>query len=651
MAPTDTVATGGKVVVLVGAPNAGKTSIYNHLTGSRFKTVNYPGATVEYSLGRLRSGANPPRPAETEPSCHGAAPRTAVESGTIQVMDTPGIVSLIARSQDEQVALSALVSLDSILSVPDKTPHLLVVMLDATQPARHLPLVRQILSSGFPAVVGLSMNDLARRQGREIDANRLSEILQAPVVEVDGRTGAGVPELVSCIEATLPETPSPVSVPDSITDQEIQEGFRWADDVVQRTRRTAQAPSATENPGLGRLDRIALHPVLGLLMFAVVMTALFWSVFSAAAPFMDLVDAAFSWLGSQAGDVLGDNWYSHLLVDGVIAGGGAVFTFVPQIAILFLALGLLEDSGYLSRGAMLVDRFLLLIGLNGKSFVPLLSGNACAIPAIMAARTIPGRRERILTLLVIPLMSCSARLPVWGLLLALLVPSDKPWLGGLALTGIYLLSLVFASVVAVVGGKLLRIAPSHTGFQVELPQWRPPTFRTVVVSAWDRTVSYLRRAGLTILCVSIAFWLFMNLPTPEHSVATVVGQWMAPLLHPMGVDWRVGVALIAAFAAREVFVSALAVVFSVQAAGGDQGLVEAMRHATFEGSGQLVFTAASTAGLVVFFLIALQCLTTVAVMRKEVSNKFALGQMVGFVALAWLLASATVQGLRWFGVA
>jgi ferrous iron transport protein B len=249
-------------------------------------------------------------------------------------------------------------------------------------------------------------------------------------------------------------------------------------------------------------------------------------------------------------------------------------------------------------------------------------------------------------------MSCSARLPVWGLLLAFLVPSDKPWLGGLALTGIYLLSLVFASLVAVVGGKILRIAPSYSGFQVELPQWRPPTFRTVVVSAWDRTVSYLQRAGLTILGVSVAFWLFMNLPSPDHSVATMVGQWIAPLLKPMGVDWRVGVALIAAFAAREVFVSALAVVFSVQAARGtDQGLVQAMRQATFEGTNHHVFTFASTAGLVVFFLIALQCLTTVAVMRKEVSTRFALGQMVGFVALAWVLASATVQGLRLFGVA
>jgi len=652
MATTDSDKISGKVVVLVGAPNAGKTSLYNHLTGSRFKTVNYPGATVEYSVGRLRTGSDKPQTAPPAPDCHTPAAQVVIEPGSIQVMDTPGIVSLIPRSADEQVALSALTGLDSVIGNAHPNPHLLIAVLDATQPARHLPLIRQILASGFTTVVGLTMNDMARRQGRDLDANKLSEILGAPVVELDGRSGSGVTELVSCIESLLPETPAAASVPTTISDEEIQNNFRWADDVVARTVRQDPSKVRPENPGLNRLDRIALHPVLGLLMFAFVMTALFWSVFSAAAPFMDLVDAAFGWLGTWAGSHLGESWYSKLVVDGVIAGGGAVFTFVPQIAILFLALGLLEDSGYLSRGAMLVDRFLLLIGLNGKSFVPLLSGNACAIPAAMAARTIPGKRERTLTLLIIPLMSCSARLPVWGLLLGFLVPPEKPWLGGLALTGIYLLSLVFASLMAVVGGKILRIAPSNTGFQVELPHWRPPTFRTVVVSAWDRTVSYVKRAGLTILGVSVVFWLFMNLPSPDNSAAIFVGKILSPVLAPMGLDWRVGVALIAAFAAREVFVSALAVVFAVQGAeDSSAGLVDAMRQATFEGSSQLVFTPATTAGLIVFFLIALQCLTTVAVMRREVSNKFAIGQMVGFVALAWVLASVTVQTLRLFGTA
>lgn len=641
-----------RIVTLVGAPNAGKTSLYNHLTGSRFKTVNYPGATVEYSLGRLRSASDGASGAVHAPDCHSPQPEVRLEPGSVQVMDTPGIVSLVARSQDEKVALSALGGLDAVLGAPRKHPDLVVVVLDATQPARHLPLVREILRAGFPAVVALTMNDLARKLGGELDPNRLSELLETAVVEVDGRTGAGISDLVSCIETMVQSESVVANLPHELPEERIRDNFRWADDIADRSRKGgARKPSHHGSSGLRGFDRLALHPVAGLAIFALVMTALFWTVFSAAAPFMDLVESAFSHLGQWARAFLPDGWIRGLVVDGVVAGAGAVLVFVPQIAILFLALGLLEDSGYLARGAMIVDRFLSAIGLNGKSFVPLLSGNACAIPAAMAARTIPGRRERTLTLLVIPLMSCSARLPVWGLLLGFLIPADRALLGGFALTAIYLSSLGFASVVAVVGGRILKIEPSHTGFQVELPMWRPPTFRTVVVSAWDRTVSYVRRAGLTILGVSVGFWLLMTFPTPEDSVMVHLGRILSPLLAPMGVDWRVGVALLAAFAAREVFVSALAVVYSVQ--GGEDatdGILQAMHHATFEGTQRHVFTTSSAIGLVVFFLIALQCLTTVAVMRREVSNRFALGQMAAFVALAWVLASLTVQGLRLLGV-
>ena len=617
--------TDARAIVLIGPPNAGKTSLYNHLTGSRFKTVNYPGATVEFSVGHLRASA----------------------SLEAEVVDTPGIVSLVPRSLDEQVAIDTLVHLDRI-GQNRETPDLLLVVVDATQPERHLPLVRQIQRAGFPCIVALTMNDIARKRGRRVDVNRLSELLGIPAVEVDGRSGDGLTELVSALEESCRsiEAAAP-SLPESSSDETIWNDFLWADDLVRR----CVPPGEPLHAKISTLDRVALHPVFGLVVFAAVMTGLFWSVFSAAAPFMDWTESFFAWIGALVSASLPASWFTSLLVDGVIAGFGAVAVFVPQIAILFLALGLLEDSGYLARGAMLADRVLSLVGLNGKSFVPLLSANACAIPAAMAARTIPGRKERMLTLLVIPLMSCSARLPVWGLLLAFLVPRDKPWLGGFALASIYLLSLVFASVAAFVGGKLLRIPPSYTGFQVELPLWRTPTFRTVVVSAWDRTLGYIQRAGLTILGVSIAFWLFMTFPSQQHSFATMAGRILEPLLAPMGVDWRVGIALIAAFAAREVFVSALAVVYSIQ--GADQssaGLIQAMRQATFDGSNQHVFTFASTAGLVVFFLIALQCLSTVAVMRRETSNRFALGQMAAFIALAWILASITTQGLRLLGI-
>ncbi|MEK7393786.1 MAG: ferrous iron transporter B, partial [Fibrobacterota bacterium] len=602
-----------KIIVLVGPPNAGKTSIYNHLTGSRYKTVNYPGATVEYSLGALRTTAEAPQRQANTQDCHSTTANVKLLPGAVQVMDTPGVVSIIPRSQDEQIALSALTSLDKVLQVEQKSPNLLVVLVDATQPARHLPLARELIKTGIPSVIALTMNDLAKKQGRNLDANKLSELVGVAVVDVDGRTGAGIAELFSSIDSAMATEPVDGVLPDSLTDSDIQNNFRWADSIAVQCVAGARPDAATLNPGLGRIDRIALHPFIGLLVFVAVMTGLFWSVFAAAGPFMDLTEGFFGWLGSLVGSHLADGWLKGLLVDGIIAGGGAVFVFVPQIAILFLALGLLEDSGYLARGAMIADRFLAMIGLNGKSFVPLLSGNACAIPAAMAARTIPGKRERLLTLLVIPLMSCSARLPVWGLLLGFLIPQDRPLMGGFALAGIYLASLIFASAVATVGGKLLGIEPSLTGFQVELPQWRSPTLRTVIVSTWDRTISYVKRAGLTILGVSVGFWFFMTFPSPDNSAMMMLGKILSPLFAPMGLDWKVGVALLAAFAAREVFVSALAVVYSIQ--GSDDatdGILQVMRSATFEGSDQLVFTPASTIGLIVFFLIALQCMTTVA---------------------------------------
>lgn len=613
------------VIVLVGPPNAGKTSLYNHLTGSRFKTVNYPGATVEFCTGKLRAGAS-------------------IEA---VIVDTPGIISLVPRSPDERVAVDTLVHLDRI-GESRSTPDLLLVAMDATQPERHLPLVAQIHRAGFRSIIALTMNDIALKRGRPVDANRLSELLESPVVEIDGRTGRGITELISAIEASAqPSSAVSPTLPETSSEEQILGDFRWADSIACR----CVPQGTTISNRISPIDRLVLHPVLGLVVFTVVMTGLFWSVFSAAAPFMDWTEAFFGWLGGLAASNLPESMVTSLLVDGVIAGFGAVAVFIPQIAILFLALGILEDSGYLARGAMLVDRMLSLIGLNGKSFVPLLSGNACAIPAAMAARTIPGYKERMLTLLVIPLMSCSARLPVWGLLLAFLVPADKPWLGGIALTSIYLLSIAFASIVAFVGGKILRLPPSNTGFQLELPMWRPPTFRTVVVSAWDRTISYVQKAGLTILGVSVVFWAFMTFPTKDHSFAIMAGRVIEPVLAPMGIDWRVGIALIAAFAAREVFVSALAVVYSIEGADDNvDGIVQAMRNATFDGTNQPIFTFASTAGLVVFFLIALQCMTTVVVIRRETSTRFALGQMFSFIALAWVLASVTVQGLRLLGV-
>jgi ferrous iron transport protein B len=615
-----------RTVVLFGPPNGGKTTLYTLLTRSRHKTVNYPGATVESASGFLR------------------------ERPDVVVLDTPGIVSVVARTADERVAAHALSELDRLVPGAAKTPDVVVTTVDATQPVRHLALVRQMQRSGIQPVVVLTMNDLARAQGRAIDPLALAAELGSPVVAVDGRTGQGLSDLLAVLDDHLAGTrPRPASLPEAVSEEEIRADFAQAERLAAMATPKGQN-SSTRRRG-ERFDRIALHPVLGPLLFAGSMSLFFWCVFAAAAPFQEATNFAVASAGSFLATHLPDAWYSHLLVDGVVAGVGSVLVFVPQIAILFLLIGLMEDSGYLARGAVLVDRPLAALGLNGKAFVPLLSGYACAIPAAMAARTIPGRKERFLTLLVIPLMSCSARLPVWGLLLAFLIPPGHPWTGGFALTAIYFASTALASVAALAGGRIRGLDPSPAGFQIELPSWRAPILRNVAVSALDRTASYMRRAGATILTISVLFWAAMALPSPQASVAWSAGHLMEPLLRPLGLDWRVGVALVAAFAAREVFVSALTVVFTMDPGSRfPGGMMGTMHHAVLA-DGSPLFTVASCAGLVVFFLVALQCLSTVAVIRHESGSwKFALGQMASFLAIAWVLAALTVQGLRATGI-
>jgi len=598
------------------------------------------------------------------------------DSPVINLIDTPGIVSLIPRSQDEEVVLSALSKLNTLGSYTYNHPHLAIVVLDATQPGRHLALLKQIIDCSIPCIVAVTMTDIAEKNKQGLDLSKLSDLICKPVVGVNGRTAAGVKELFAWIETLLPEKPKDFVVPTHFSQPEITNHFSWADSIINQIRNQASHQDIKKTHSLSSpnhkdpqvingkneppdqlklytphfLDKLTLHPVWGLVSFFITMSFFFWLVYWAATPAMDFMEYVFVQLASFCTSLLGASFFARLITEGLITGGGAVLVFVPQIAILFLALGVLEDSGYLARGAMMVDRLLSLLGLNGKSFVPLLSGNACAIPAAMAARTIPGLRERTLTLLIIPLMSCSARLPVWALLLGFLVPTHKAWLAGIGLACIYLASIAFASLVAWAGGKILRLPQSNSGFQLELPQWRRPIWKIVFTSSIDRTWSYLQRAGLTILIISLVFWLIMNLPSPQSPIAFSIGRALEPLLSPMGLDWKVGVALLAAFAAREVFVSVLAVVYAVSAQEGTTtGLLEAMRQATFPG-GQPVFTTATTMGLIVFFMIALQCTTTIAVMRREVSNKFALGQTVCFIIMAYILASLMVQGLRIIGI-
>ncbi|MEO6097917.1 MAG: ferrous iron transporter B, partial [Fibrobacteria bacterium] len=371
------------------------------------------------------------------------------------------------------------------------------------------------------------------------------------------------------------------------------------------------------------------------------------------------------------------SWLVDLVADGVIGGLGSVIIFLPQIVILFFAMGYLEDSGYLARGAALVDKPLSKIGLNGKSFVPLLSGYACAIPAMMAARTIPNRYERNLTIFIIPLMSCSARLPVYTLLLAFITPHDKPWIGGIALTGLYLAGLALGAAISTIISKVIR-NKEISGFILELPALRKPVLRVVLASTYHKAEQYLRKAGTIIIMISLALWVLTHTPPVEsvqaapdavstpaaatgreyvavsHSYASQLGHFLEPITRPMGLDWRGGVAMICGFAAREVFVSAMALMYRVDEADGDglaDRLLARMSEVTFEDSGEKVFTISSVLGVILFFMIALQCFSTVAVAKAESGGwKLAAIQLAVYTGAAYVLTVALVQGLRALGV-
>ena len=615
-----------KKIVLVGPPNSGKTSLYNWLTGSRFRTVNYPGATVEYSVG------------QTLPTL----------GEVCQAVDTPGLYSLDPKSPEEKVTVS------SLLEGP--TPDAVIAVVDATHLARHLVLVEQLRQTGLPLVMALTMGDLLRAEGLRLDLKGLEKDLGLRIFEVDGRTGQGVRDLVNGARelAGTPDRRKPQWSSDQIREQIKRQG-EIAEARVRKVEDVSEGPKRQTQ----KIDAWVLHPVWGLLLFALIMFGLFSSIFWAAQPLMDLVDGGFSAAASWVGEILPPSLLSSFLTDGVIAGVGAVLVFVPQIFILFLGLNFLEDWGYLARGAALVDRPLSRLGLNGRSFVPLLSGHACAIPAMMAARTIPSTWERHLTLFLIPLMNCSARLPVYSLLLAFLFLGKPAWQPALFLAGIYITSLGFAAVAALIVHRLLPPS-TQSWFMLELPIYRRPHPLHLLRGAFHRTMSYVTKAGGTILVLSMIIWGLSTFPNHQESDSTKrletsyiaqVGNAMEPLMAPMGADWRVGVGLVSAFAAREVFVSTLAVIFHVTADEDSlqEGLLESLRSAT-KPDGQLLFTFASVMALIVFFMVALQCLSTVAVARKETGSwLFATVQLFTFTLVAYALAVGVYQFLRAWG--
>ena len=599
------------LVAVVGAPNCGKSTLFNRLTGLRQKVANYPGVTVEKRLGRVR-----------------------VEGGReITLVDLPGIYSLTARSEDERVARGVL--LGEMPGLP--SPDAVLLVVDSTNLNRNLSLAAPILALGIPTLVVLNMSDDLRSRGGLVDGERLSERLGVPVVRASAAKGEGL-EAIRAFLSGRSAAGQRLELP---VLQDIGSRRRWA---VHATGQSGyQAPAAAV--WTRRLDSVLLHPLGGPLIFLLVVMAVFQSIFTLAQPLMDGTEAAIAASGLWIGTLLPDSWFRDLLLEGVWAGVGSVLVFLPQILFLFLLIGVMEDSGYLARAAVIADRTMARVGLEGKAFIPLLSAYACAIPAIMATRTIESRRERLATILIAPFMTCSARLPVYVLVIAAFLP-EKPLLGPLlgtraaAMIGLYALGFLAAVATARLLKSTLLKRKSPLPFTLELPPYRWPTLQSIGLRLADRSLIFIKRAGTVILLVTVVLWFLASVPrtdgeAPEisQSLAGKMGKAVEPVIEPLGFNWKIGIGLITSLAAREVIVGTLGTIYGIEAAeeGGDEGspgLQQALKQDLAPGG---------AVALLIFFAFALQCMSTVAVVRRETGGwRLALLQFGYMLALAYV---------------
>ena len=597
-------------IVLVGPPNSGKTTLFNILTNSKHKIVNYPGSTVECGVGQLAS---------------------SFTDNAITVVDTPGISSLKTHSADEEVTVNTLLNIEKVVPNACPNPNLIYLVLDITQLERQLILAKQFQRLNIPTILVISKQDAPEQM--DVNLGTLSQLTQLVTFSISQDAPERIAHLVSNTVNTLEDTDAcRVDIVSAIGD--VVEDYNWAEQVARTTCKTA-APSPRFD-----LDRLLLHPIFAPFVFFGIMWFFFWSIFYFAAPFMDLIDGGFASTMEWLSNTLPSGLITEFLVDGLIGGIGAAVVFAPQIFILFIVVGLMEGSGYLARGAVIVDKPLSLIGLSGKSFVPLLSGCACAIPAMMAARTIPTKKERFVTLFIIPLMSCSARLPVYGLLLTLLFSNSSSVMAGFSLTLIYATSIIIASITAAILARIVGIQKQDSHFDIEIPRLHVPSLKNILLSAWDSTYSFVKNAGPIIMVVAIVLWLLSRFPTEDHSYMVMISEFIGPIWEPLGVDGRVGVALLVSFAAREVFVSALAVMFAVSEEN-TTGLLEVLSNATVQGTSTPLFTTASIISLILFFMISMQCMATLAIAKKEMGDwKNPTVMTICYIVFAYVLSAA-----------
>lgn len=611
------------IIALVGNPNAGKTTIFNALTGESQRVGNFSGVTVDLKVGETYTP-------------HGKK---------LRVVDLPGCYSLRAGSRDEEVALDALTGKLAGFERPD----LVVCVVDASNLERHLQLALQVIELGRPCVVVLNMVDLAEKAGLRLDPAMLSEELGLPVVPMQADVGKGMIELKQALRYPFPCV-SEVSWLKNAEDSESQR----RDFIRGLCELVARRPDSSQRTFSDKLDGIFLHPFLGWVVFMGVMFVIFWAIFSFASIPMGWIEWGMGALGGGVEGLMPEGDLRSLLVDGVIGGVGGVLVFLPQIVLLFLFIGLLESSGYMARAAFLMDGVMARAGLSGKAFLPLFSSYACAIPGVMAARTIDSAKERLVTIFVAPWMSCSARLPVYFLLVPLLLhEKEGTWRQALFLFGIYFLGTATAFIVArVLRGKLGPDAtPSH--FMLELPSYRRPQWGYIFRHVVDRGWAFVRKAGTVILGLSILLWALATYPKTDseeagaalaYSAMGRIGEFIEPAVKPLGFDGRTGTAILTSFAAREVFVSSTAILFSVEETDDEEatrGLLRERIAAATWPDGRPLFTPLALVSLLVFFIYALQCLPTTAVVAKETGSwKWGMGQfffMSGFAYLASLL--------------
>lgn len=622
-----------RTVALVGPPNSGKSTLFNRLTGLRQKVANYPGVTVEQRVGRLNG----------------------IGRGDLTLIDLPGIYGLDSYSEDARVAVEVLHG--EMPGTP--APDAILLVLDSLQLRRQLMLAAPVLALGLPTLVLLNMSDLMEARGGRVDTLALAQELGVPVAKISATRGAGLDAITHFLnrkadplasgngshgtaEADKPTAPAlgKIELPVMGNPRSYRQ---WATGISTRTK--YKAPLSNE--WTKRIDGVLLHRIWGPLVFLAVVFAVFQVVFSIGQPLSDGFGNVLNAAGDKIGALMGHNWVESLLIDGVWRGVASVLVFLPQILLLFLFIGVLEDSGYLARAALIADRVMRSIGLNGKAFIPLLSAYACAVPAIMATRTIENKRDRFATILVAPFMTCSARLPIYMLMIAAFIP-NKPILGDFfGLRAAVMLSLyVLGFVAALATAWLLKssiLKASSAPFILELPQYRFPTVRSLSLRLMDRGKVFLRQAGTVILAVTIVLWVLSHIPFHADLAGSLIGklgQLIEPAIKPLGFNWKIGIGLLTSVLAREVIVGTLGTLYGADPATQSLGLQAALRHD---------LTLGGAMALVVFFAFAMQCTSTLAIVRRETNSwRWPALQFVYMGVLAYLAALGTNQVILHF---